>query len=71
MGSERGGEVFGVLLGTERCEEFELLRTNVGASEKEVCDLGGKSPTECTGGGTVIGEGVALALSDCGVCRPF
>jgi hypothetical protein len=61
-GSERCGDVCGVFL-AESCDELELLRTSVGASEKDVCDLGGKSALECIGGGTVIGEGVALALS--------
>jgi hypothetical protein len=62
-GSERWGDVLDVVLETEVRDELELLRTSVGASEKDVCDLGGSSAMECTGGGTVIGEGVALALS--------
>lgn len=69
-GSGRCGEVFGVFLGLELCDELLLLRTSVGASENEVCDRGGRSAEVWAGGGTVMGEGVALSLSVCGVCRP-
>ena len=62
-GSDRCGDVFGVILGTGLRDELELLLTNVGASENEVWDLGSRSGAECTCGGNVIGEGVALALS--------
>ena len=42
-GSERSGEVLGVLFDPDRCEELLLLRTSIGASENEVCDLEGRS----------------------------
>jgi hypothetical protein len=58
-GSERWGEVFGVPC-LELRDELLLLRTSVGASENEVCDLG-ISEAAWTGGGTVIGEGVDLS----------
>lgn len=57
--SDRCGDVFGVPL-LELCDELLLLRTNVGASEKDVCDLG-ISDAAWTGGGIVIGEGVDLS----------
>jgi len=69
-GSERCGDVFGVVLEAELREALELLLTEVGAAEKDVCDLWGISAAVCTGAGTVIGEGVVLALSVWGACGP-
>ena len=63
--SPLGGELWRPLLAIELCDELLLLRTSVGASEKEVCDRG-TSTGLYVGPGTVIGE----ALPACGVCRP-
>lgn len=63
--SPLGGELWRPVLAIELCEELLLLRTSVGASEKDVWDRG-ISAAWYAGPGTVIGE----ALPACGVCRP-
>lgn len=50
----------------ELWEELLLLRTRVGASEKEVWDRGISAPCRYAGPGTVTGD----IHSVCGVCRP-
>jgi hypothetical protein len=56
MGCPRCGEVFIPFLAVELCDELLLLRTKVGASEKEVSDRGISVPIRTTGGGAVIGD---------------
>lgn len=53
-GSPLCGEAFAVAF-AELFDELLLLRTSVGASEKDVCDRGISEP-KCACGGVVIGE---------------